>query len=232
MALPCAAQAQVDPGLWVDLVSDQRNRGLSWSDGEAAAQAYVYLPIKGEFSTSAQVTSLRGSTRHGGADAGIDLVGTYADQKDLFRWHGSVVGHIFAGGQGDLDYIEFQTGAGTTLGPVDVDVLVSYAPEQDAIGGSNFYRQIEASAGIWGTPVVLKAHFGRSSGHVEDRLKAERLRPGGAYNDWGLEAEYALKAVTFTVAYTDTDIDKDAIRFPALAEDHGAAIVAGAHFAF
>ncbi|MXP26063.1 hypothetical protein GRI39_08405 [Altererythrobacter indicus] len=232
IAAPLAAQAQSSPGVWLDVVSDERVRGLSWSDGKAAGQIYVDVPIEGPFNISAQATTLRGAVRHGGADAGFDLAATYSDQANLVRWHGSVVGHVFAGGQGDLDYVELQGGAGTTLGPVDVDILASYAPSQDTLGGSNFYRRIEARAGIWGTPVTVKAHFGRSSGHVDDILKSERLRPGGSYNDWGLSAEYALPIMTLSLGYSDTDIARDQIRFPASAAHHDAAFVAGAHFQF
>lgn len=232
LAVPVAAQAQSSPGVWVDVITDARVRGLSWSDGKGAGQVYVDVPIEGPFSISAEATTLRSSVRHGGADAGFDLAATYSNQANLVRWHGSVVGHLFAGGQANLDYVEVQAGAGTTLGPVDVDILASYAPSQDAIGGSNFYRRIEARAGIWGTPMTIKAHFGRSSGHVDDVLKSERLRPGGSYNDWGLTAEYALPIVTLSLGYSDTDIERDQIRFPASAGHHDAAIVAGAHFQF
>lgn len=232
MAIPVPGAAQAGPVIELDVMTDNRVRGLSWSDGETAAQGYVSLPVTPALDVSAQVATLRGSDRHGGADAGIDLTGTYAGQSGLITWHGSLVGHLFAGGRGDLDYGEVQAGLGGTLGPVQLGASATYAPPQDAIGGSNFYGRIDGRVGFWGTPYSLRAHLGHSSGSVDDPLRAERLRPGGSYSDWAIGAEYNVTVVSFSLTYSDTDIRREDIRFPQASSHFGSRLVAGARVRF
>src|SRR5690606_241622 len=85
------AFAQAGPTVEIDMMTDYRVRGLSWSDGEAAGQIYVDVPIGTSLSASAQATTLRGADRHGGADAGLDLAATYRGGANLLYWYGSVV---------------------------------------------------------------------------------------------------------------------------------------------
>ena len=70
------ALAQGMPVIEMDVMTDLRERGLSWSDGEAAARIFVEVPVSSALSVSAQGATLRGSDRHGGADAGFDLAAT------------------------------------------------------------------------------------------------------------------------------------------------------------
>jgi hypothetical protein len=224
--------AQAGPTVEVDVMTDHRVRGLSWSDGEAAGQVYASVPLTPTLNASAQVTTLRGSDRHGGANLGLDMAGTYSDGAGLLNWYGSVVGHFFAGAQGNLDYAELQGGIGGTLGPADLTVMASYAPSQDAIGGSNFYRRVEGRMGVWGTPYTLRGHVGRSSGSVDDARRAERLRPGGAYTDWSLGLDYFLAPVTLSLTYSDTDISRSDIRFPEASQHFGSRFVVGAQVGF
>ena len=226
------ALAQSLPTVELDVMTDNRVRGLSWSDGEAAAQVYVEVPLTAALSASAQATTLRESRRHGGADAGIDLTGRYSGEAGLLNWHGSVIGHFFAGAHGETDYAELQAGVGATLGPVALNASATYAPPQDAIGGSNFYGRVDGRMGIWGTPYSLLGHVGRSSGNVDDPLMAERLRPGGSYVDWAVGAEYNIAAVSFSLTYSDTDIRRRDIRFPEASSDFGSRLVAGARVRF
>lgn len=229
---PQPALAQAGPTIEVDAMTDYRVRGLSWSDGEAAGQVYVSVPFGSTLSASAQATTLRGAARHGGADAGLDLAATYLDRSSVIYWYGSVVGHLFAGAEGGLDYGEVQAGVGGTLGPADVTLSASYAPSQDAIGGSNFYTRAEGSVGIWGTPYTLRAHVGRSSGDVDDPIRAARLRPGGSYTDWAVGAEYTIAPVSLSLTYSDTDISSSDVSYPQWGGDYGAKLVAGANVRF
>ncbi|MXO64641.1 TorF family putative porin [Altericroceibacterium endophyticum] len=226
------AQAEVKPEIWIDLESDHRVRGLSWSDGKFTGDIYANVPLTTKVSASTQLTALRGAERHGGADAGSDLAVTYSDEASLLSWHVSGVGHLFAGCNFKCDYAEVQGGGGGTLGPVSIDAMVSYAPDQVAIGGSNFYKRVEVSYGFWGKPISLRGYVGHSSGHTEDVQRARRLRPDGNYVDWSLGAEYYLGPASLTLTYSDTDISRKAADFTGASGDFGSKIVAGAHISF
>ena len=59
--------------------------------------------------------------------------------------------------------------------------------------------------------MTLTAAVGRSSGTVDDPVRAARLRPAGRYADWSLGAQYVAEPLTFTLEYTGTDIDDAAV---------------------
>ena len=230
MLAPTPALAQETIGLEASILTDYRERGLSWSDGKAAARVRVDAPLAGTgFTAAAQATSTRGSTRHGGADAGVDLSVAFRHEVGLTRLHGAAIARLFPGGAGKQDYLEFDLGAGMALGPVDLAVLGSYAPPQRAIGGSNLYGKASARLALIGTPVTLTGHLGHASGHVDNAMRAGRLRPAGNYTDWSLGGDYALGRLVFSLIYSDTDIRRRDIRFPGNAGHHGARVVLGAH---
>ncbi|WP_371809612.1 TorF family putative porin [Croceicoccus sp. YJ47] len=227
-----AAHAQTGPTIEAGVTTDERVRGLSWSDGRTAAHVFGSLPVTTNIAVGAEATTLRGSARHGGAEIGVDLNASYGGRIGLANYYAMAIGHVFPGGDGEQDYAEAQAGIGGALGPASVTLLASYAPPQDAIGGSNFYRRLEGRFGFWGSPLALNAHVGRSSGSVDDPARAERLRPGGAYNDWAIGGEYNLAPLSFTLRYSDTDIRSEDIRVPAASADYGARITAGANIRF
>ena len=204
--LPAAAQAHVSAE--AAAVSDYRERGLSWSEGRAAVQARVDVGLPAGFEASARATTTRGAERHGGADAAVALRAGYAASTGLLQWHAGATAHLFAGARDSRDYIELDLGGGVALGPVDLSLRADYAPPQDAIGGGNLYVRAQARAALIGTPVTVSAHLGRSSGSRRD-VRADRLRPGGAYRDWRVGADYAAGPLTLGLAYSDTDIDPD-----------------------
>lgn len=227
-AIPSAVVAQQAPVLEAAVMNDWRVRGLSWSDGRAAAQLFASLPLASGFGLAGQATTVRGTARHGSADAALDLIGSYAVESGLFRWHGAVTGRFFPGGAGPLDYLELNLGAGAALGPMDVAVAADYAPSQGAVGGSNLYTRADFRFGLPGTPLTLAAHAGRSSGHANDRIRAQRLRPGGRYTDWSLGADYAVGRVFFNATYSDTDIRRKQAPVPAGTRHSGRAVIIGA----
>jgi len=227
---PAPAIAQEMIGLEASVLTDYRERGLSWSDGKAAARVRVDVPLPGTgFTAAAQAASTRGSERHGGAEAAVDLSVAFRHEAGLTRLHGGAIARLFPGGAGKQNYVEFDLGAGLALGPVDLAVLGSYAPPQRAIGGSNLYGKASARLALIGTPVTLTGHLGHASGHVDDAMRAGRLRPAGDYVDWSLGADYAMGRLVFSLTYSDTDIRRRDIRFPGNAGHHGARVVLGAH---
>lgn len=203
LCLPVAARAATAT---IEAGSDERRRSLSWSGGKAAAQAALSIDPSPAFRLDAAATTLRGAARHTGADAGFDLGASWRAQTGAFRLDAGVVGHLFAGGSGPLDYAEVQGGIGTSLGPASLDLFASYAPHQNAIGGDNLYLAAQTRVAILGTPFSATGGLGHSSGDVSDAARADRLRPGGAYFDWQLGIEHARGPITVSLLYVGNDI--------------------------
>ncbi|MFZ3484507.1 TorF family putative porin [Sphingomonas sp. 3-13AW] len=212
-ALPAYAQSETNRStLSVELTTDDRQRGISWSDGDASLRGSANIPLGGQgFSVNASVATLNDSPRHGGAAVGIDLGASYAQYFGPFRVDGVITGHFFPGSDRALNYLEVGGGAGFALGPAQVDGFVRYAPDQSAIGGDNFYVGAEGRMGIPVTPFTVIAGIGHSSGSVDNAQRAARLRPGGSYTDWRLGVEHVTGPLVIGVDYVDTDISDRAI---------------------
>jgi hypothetical protein len=204
-----ASAQQVD--LAAEIATDERRRGISWTDGRGTPSAAVTVRSGAGLVASARVTGTRDSARHAGAEAVADLEGGYGVDIGLIRVEARAIGHLFAGadpidGEG-MDYGELGAGAGLLFGPVQLDLFGRYAPPQDAIGGDNLYVAARAGAGIPLTPFTLRAGVGRSSGSVDDPIRAARLRPVGRYHDWMFGVDHVLGPLTLAAEYTGTDID-------------------------
>lgn len=203
-ALP--AHAQDSRVIGVELASDESRRGLSWSEGRAAASADFRI-TRGDVEASARLVSTRDSIRHGGAEMVADLQAGVATDAGSIRLRGTVTGHLFAGARGRLDYLELGTDASYTLGPLQLYAGAIYAPDQSAIGGDNLYLSAGASAGIPGSAFTLSAGIGRSTGKADDPVRAARLRPLGRYTDWRIGLDYTQSPLTLGIDYIGTNID-------------------------
>jgi uncharacterized protein (TIGR02001 family) len=204
-ALPAAAQYADGPTLTLDAMSDDRRRGLSWSDGHPALRAALSVPVASGLSLDGTATTLRGSPRHGGADAAIDLGASYMRQLGGWRLTAEGRYHLFPGASGQ-GYGEAGAIAGFTLGPASVDLAARYAPRQSAIGGDNLSLSAGAALGLPGTPLTLSGHVGRSTGDARDPLRAPRLRPAGGYWDHGVALDWYGRRWSAGLRYADTDI--------------------------
>jgi len=206
-AAPALAQIVPKPDISIELDSDQRRRGLSWSDGRPAVEGFVSLPVGDALTIGVGATSLRGSARHGGADVGIDgLVRVGQDVGGGWRLSAGVVGHVFPG-EGGLSYVELEGAASYQIGPAMLGLTALYAPAQSAIGGDNLYLQAGADIGIPGSGFTLHASVGRSSGAIDDPVRAARLRPENRYWDYAVGVDRPIGPFTVGVRYTDTSID-------------------------
>lgn len=203
-AAPAAAQAS-GPSITVDLLSDDRRRGLSWSDGDPALRAAVSVPMADGLSVDGVATTLRGSPRHGSADVAADVGATFT--RHWGGWRLSVDGryHLFPGAS-HQGYGEVGATAGVTLGPASFDLSAHYAPRQSAIGGDLLYLSAGASAAIPGTALTLSGHVGRSTGDTRDPVRAARLRPAGNYWDHGVALDWYRGRWSAGLRYADTDI--------------------------
>jgi len=209
-----------------EIATEENRRGVSWSEGRAAISADLALEA-GPLEGTARVVSLREAGLHGGADAVIDLGLSATQDVGPFAVTGQGIVHLFTGAFGKQDYAEAGLTAAYTLGPVRVTGGGLYAPEQAAIGGGNLYLFAGADAGIPATPLTLYGHVGRSSGDVDDALRANRLRPGGKYSDWRVGVDHVTGPLAVSLEYVGTDIPEEAAQ-----GDHGDRVVARARFSF
>ena len=205
-ASPALAQYADPLSATVEAASDERRRGLSWSDGEPVTRGAITAQATSELSFDAAATSLWGSERHGGADAVVDVGTTYARQLGAWRLSARGVYHLFPGASG-RGYGELGAGAAFLIGPATIDLNANYAPKQGSIGGDNLYLSASAAAGIPGTPLTVSAHIGRSSGDVRDSEKAARLRPDGTYWDHGISIDYLQPRWFAGLRYANSSID-------------------------
>lgn len=194
------------PRFQLEVTSDERVRGLSWSEGKAAATVGVRVPVLAEIELSASATTLRGSRRHGGADALLRMGGAWSREVGAgWRLGLGATGYVFAGAS-DYSYAEVEARAAYSLGPATLRGAVRYAPDQAAIGGSNLHVALDADFGLPGTPVTLYGGVGHSSGSESDLTRAARLRPGGNYWDWSLGGEWIQGPAALGVKWTDTSV--------------------------
>lgn len=203
---PALAQYAGDVSATVEVASDERRRGLSWSDGDPVMRGMLSVPVSRGLSLDGTFVSLWDSRRHKGADGVVDLDATYVRQVGGWRMAASAGYHLFPGAS-DQDYGEVGLGAGFMIGPASIDVNGRYAPRQLSIGGDNLYLSASAAVGVPGTPLTVSARIGQSSGHARDPLRAARLRPQGRYWDHGVSVDY-LKGRWFAgLRYANSSID-------------------------
>lgn len=186
---PAFAQITAGTSLSLEAASDERRRGLSWTNGDPVLRAALSVPLTSELSLDATAVTLRGSARHGGADAVIDLQAGYARQIGAWSLSAQAAYHAFPGASGQ-GFAEVGAGAGFMIGPASLDAFVRYAPGQHSIGGDNLYLGASLATGIPGTPLTLSGHVGHSSGSMDDPIAARRLRPDGGYWDHGVALDY------------------------------------------
>lgn len=232
LLVTATVQAQSLPSVGVEATTDERRRGLSWSEGRASVSGDAALTL-GAVELDARVAALRGSVRQDGADAVADLGAAIVGDFGPVQLRGRAIGHVFAGAERGMDYAEFGGDARYTLGPVELTAGALYAPPQRAIGGSNLYLSAQAVAGIPMTPFTLVGGVGRSSGTVDDAARADRLRPGGTYTDWRLGVEHVTGPLTLAIDYVGTDLNDDRVVSPIGDRRHGGDRILGrARFAF
>lgn len=216
-----------DLSLSAAIANDERRSGLSWSGGRAAASADIGLGL-GDIRLDARATTARDSARHGGADAVVDLTGDYGRDFGALRVDGWVTGHLFPDGRGSLDYVELGAQGGLLIGPAQLDLTASYAPDQAAIGGDNLRLGARAEVALIGTPFALSAAAGHSSGDTDDPRRAARLRPAGAYWDWRLGGTWTNGPIRVALDYVGTDIHRrDAVLSPFADAAHAGDAVVG-----
>lgn len=210
------------------VVSDYRFRGVSQSDQEFAVQGGLTVAHESGVYVGAWGSNLAGWGTFGGANLELDLIGGVklpvggAGILDVGATY-----YLFPGGADRTDFVEPYAKLTGTIGPASLTAGVAYAPHQVALGRwfftgasaalgtpddpgdkeDNLYLWGDFAAAIPATPVTLRAHIGRSDGNRGLGPNATSVAPTGRYWDWSLGADLvALKGLTFSVSYVDTDI--------------------------
>ena len=176
-------------------MSDYRYRGISLSDGDAAAQGGIQYIHRGGARLGVWASSI---ADNGGDDVELDLVAGYGRSVAGFDVDLSVTGYVYPGARA-TDYGEVALSLGHKVGPADVLLGFAYAPSQKGTGhADNRYVYGDASWRVDGSPITLKGHIGRETGAFS--------ATSGAKLDWLVGADAAIGPVTVSLAYVDTDI--------------------------
>ena len=196
------------------LTSDYRFRGVSQTNKRFAIQGTIGVSHSSGFYVGTWGSSIDDYVANGG-DQEIDLYAGYKKTISGTTIDGGVLYYYYPGSGGvTSDFFEPYLNASHTFGPVTGKVGLNYAWKQHGLscsydarcGGKaredNLYTYGELSTAIPGTGVTLTGHLGESWGrsYLTNGLKN--------YTDWSMTAAYTWKALTFSVAYVDTDFKK------------------------
>ncbi|MGQ5702072.1 TorF family putative porin [Sandaracinobacteroides sp. A072] len=210
MLLPAGMAKAQDSGVEisgsVDFVSDYRFRGVSFSDLDPAIQGSITVSTAPGFFVGlwgSSIADFNGSTTE--IDATLGWAGSLGGLDTSI----GVVGYLYPGGT-DTDIVEFFGTVGTTVGPVGLELGLSWAPSQNNLDGSSRYLYGAVNAGIPNTPITLKA----SLGHEQGSLVFDEADGTTKKLDWMLGADIVFEPLTLGVAYVGTDYSRDRIFLP------------------
>jgi uncharacterized protein (TIGR02001 family) len=196
------------------LISDYRFRGVSQTNKRFAIQGTIGVSHSSGFYVGTWGSSIDDYVATGG-DQEIDLYAGYKKTISGTTIDGGLLYYYYPGSGGTTtDFFEPYLNASHTFGPVSTKVGLNYAWKQHGqscsydprCGGKaredSLYTYGELSGAIPGVPLTFTGHLGESWGrsYLTNGLKN--------YTDWSLTAAYTWKALTFSVAYVDTDFKK------------------------
>lgn len=194
------------------ITSDYRFRGLSQTNTHFALQGTLGVSHSSGFYIGTWGSSIDDYIA-AGSDQEIDLYGGYKKTINGTTIDGGLLYYFYPGNAKgtNTDFFEPYLNVSHTFGPVGAKVGLNYAWSQHALSygagakEDNLYTYGELSAGIPGTGVTLTGHLGETWGrsYLSGGLKN--------YTDWSATAAYTWKALTFSVAYVDTDVKKGQI---------------------
>jgi uncharacterized protein (TIGR02001 family) len=203
------------------IASEYRFRGISQTNKNFALQGTIGVSHESGFYVGTWGSSVDDYIA-AGSDQEIDLYGGYKKTFDGTTIDGGVLYYFYPGNAKgtDTDFFEPYINASRTFGPVSAKVGLNWAWKQKGLSCAydarckgnakedNLYTFAELSGAIPDTGVTITGHLGESWGR-------SYLTNGlSNYTDWSLTAAYTWKALTFSVAYVDTDFKKGEIVSP------------------
>lgn len=211
------------------VVSDYRFRGVSQTSEEAAIQGTINVTHD-----SGLYVGVWGSSVDFYDGTELDFYAGYSKEVSPgITVDGGLLYYYYPkNGSGASDFFEPYLSVSGAIGPVNAKVGVAYAWEgQNALlDDDNIYAYTDLSTAIPNTPFKLKGHVGYTDGILSYASGAI----SGNYWDWSVGAEASYKALTFGVAYVDTDVKNDAFSVSpganAIGSDAGVVFSVGASF--
>lgn len=190
--VPTDAPADLRLSGTIGLVSDYRFRGLSRSDGAAAAQAGVTLDHASGAYAGVWASSLAGGAVHGSQELDLYL-GYSGEVAPGLKLDGGLQYYAFPGGHaGRAEFFEPYLSLNTTYGPATVRLGANYAWAQAAIGADdNVYLHGRADLAVPGTPLTITAHAGYQDGALAGPVLGVPARRRGW--DYALSATATLR---------------------------------------
>jgi uncharacterized protein (TIGR02001 family) len=212
------------------IASDYRFRGVSQSDEGFAVQGGFTINHESGLYAGTWGSNLAGWGTFGGANMELDLFAGFKLPIGEGTLDTGLVWYMSPSGADVTDFAELYAKLSGTVGPIGLTAGVAYAPQQEALGNAfpvfgpadpgdkedNLYLSGDATYGIGGAPITLKAHLGYSDGNPGLGPNGTSVAPTGNYFDWLLGVDVVpISGLTLSVAYVDTDIseaDADLIR--------------------
>ncbi len=226
--LAAASKAEDDtPAITISgaatLTSDYRFRGVSQSDEGMAVQGGITVSHESGFYVGAWGSNLAGWGTFGGANMELDLIAGYKFGIGEGTLDTGLVWYMYPSGADTTDFAELYAKLSGSVGGLGLTAGVAYAPKQEALGNAfpvgapadpgdkedNLYLSGDATYGISGAPITLKAHIGYSDGNPGLGPNGTSIAPTGTYLDWSLGVDIVpISGLTLSAAYVDTDISE------------------------
>jgi len=177
-----------------DVVSDYRFRGFSQTNEEATIQGWFQVDVEGFY------IGTWGSGIGFGNGTEIDIYGGYSTSFGGVGVDIGATAYLYPGVT-DSTILEPYFNLSTDLGPASLSAGIAWAPAgQDSLGGdSAIYLQAGLDIGIPSTPLTLSGHIGYA--------ESDSFLGGsdGEVLDYSIGVSASYSALTFGVAYIDTD---------------------------
>jgi uncharacterized protein (TIGR02001 family) len=166
-------------------------------------------------------SNLSGWGTFGGANMELDIYAGYKLPVGEGTLDLGGTWYMYPSGADTTDFAELYAKLSGSVGPVGLTAGVAYAPSQEALGNAfpvggppnpgdkedNLYLSGDATYGVSGAPITLKAHIGYSDGNPGLGPNGTSIAPTGTYLDWLIGADIVpISGLTLSVAYVDTDI--------------------------
>jgi uncharacterized protein (TIGR02001 family) len=186
------------------LASEYRYRGVSYTNNDPTAQAYLTISHASGFYIGTFASNLSGYGSFGGDNLEADVYGGYTKTVGKLTLDGGAWFYNFPGTD-NTDFFEIYASVAAPIGPGKLKVGAYYAPDQKNIGGNDDISAFaDSSLPIKGTPFTLKAHVGYTNG------KGSTLSgPEGHYWDFLIGGEVAYRNLSLNISYVDTTIDRE-----------------------
>lgn len=193
----------------VALTSDYRFRGISQSDESAAIQGGFDAEFGPGFyiGTWGSSVDFDCNDECGGYDGSLEL-DYYAGWSSAIgdTDFGIDVGYIYydyPGDNGDEgDYGEVYVSGSWK----DISLSVNYSDDYYGGTGKFYYYAADYSIGLFDTGVTVDFHVGYND---FDKAGEFLSNDQDQYTDWSVALGYSWAGVDFSVAYVDTDLDKE-----------------------